>query len=143
MNLSQETPLKTEFIKMYIFWFIISFFWIWLTFLIYTPWHKWLRNNTFFNICFAFSILILIWDNLLIKFEFEAYSIYTLSYLSCFKIANIFMLRKYKRNLIISPKSSINYLVNEPEKEHETWIDVFLGSIPFILMWLINSFFLK
>lgn len=132
---------------MYIFWFIISFFWIWITFLIYTPWHKWLRNNTFFNICFWFSVVLLIFDNLIIKVEFEAYSIYTISYLVSFKIANAFMLYKYKRNLIIAPKSTINYLVNEPEKEHETWIDVFLGSIcfliPVILMWLIDSFFLK
>ncbi|MFN3754033.1 hypothetical protein [Flavobacterium sp.] len=122
--------------------FIISFFSVWFANVLYSPTHKYLRDNKVHFILVAISIIMLIASVLQIKPDWEKFQkvnalgpILLICYLALYKLFDFIALKKYNRHMYFSCRIS-NWMEKEEAKE-ATWLEfVMQFSLLMISMFL-------
>ncbi len=108
--------------------FIFSFFSVWFANLLYSPIHKYLRDNRVYFTLLIVAIVMLVVSSYQVEENWENYQktnalgpILLISYLLLYKLADFIALKKYNRHMYFSCRIS-NYIGTQ-ESEEATWLE--------------------
>jgi len=111
--------------------FFTSFLSVWFANLLYSPIHKYLRDNRVYFSLIILAVLMLIVSICQVEDSWEDYQktkslvpSQVIIYLILYKFADLIALRKYNRHMYFSCRIS-NYLEDEEAKE-STWLEFFM-----------------
>ena len=122
--------------------FFVSFFGVWFANLIYSPLHKYLRENRVYTIILILAIMLLIISVNQVEVDWENYKkvnalgpIQLISYLILYKVVDFIALKKYNRHVYFSCRIS-NYRGDEEAKK-TTWLEFFMQHAILIISMLL------